>query len=249
MLNENLIDENLLERALQVATNHLKDTPFDHEVLFQLGNIYFVRGEYEEAFKNYQKASNLLPQVACYAINQGHALRMLGELEQATTVYQSVLHFNPRYADAHFYIGLIYFENRDFDHAFSCFSQALLINPRYAAPRYYLGKLHQEMGEFRQAMNEFRRVIEECLGKNIHEISITVNCGLIFSDAGLLEESEKYYRKLLKEHPDFADLHLQLGLVLKKLNKVDEALDEFHFAIKLNPQYMEARRKYWESAR
>ncbi|MBF0407731.1 MAG: tetratricopeptide repeat protein [Candidatus Riflebacteria bacterium] len=243
------IDQNLLDQVEKVAKEHLVASPFDHQILFQLGNVYYLKGEFQLAFDCFLKAVNLSPVHASYSINLGHSLRKLGETDQAIDSYQSVLVTNPRFADAHFYVGLLHFENRKFDHAFSSFNQALLVNPKYIAPRYYLGRLLEDNGEFRQAMNEYRRVIEYGLGKKILEERVTVNCGSVFSDAGLLEDAEKYYRKLLREHPDYADLHYQLGIVLKKMGKTDEAMEEFHFAIKLNPQYMEARRKYWETAR
>jgi tetratricopeptide (TPR) repeat protein len=70
----------------------------------------------------------------------------------------------------------------------------------------------------------------------------------VFSDLGLLDQAEAEYRRLIKDHPEYADLHFHLGIVLRKMGLDDEAMEEFRIAIKLNPHYMEARRKYWESA-
>ena len=124
----------------------------------------------------------------------------------------------------------------------------MAINPKYAAARYYLDRIYQDQGAFNKAMAEFRRVIEDHLCTFLQPGGVTVNFGLVFTDLGLLEQAEREYRSLLKDHPEYADLHYHPGMVLKKRGKSDEAMDEFQNAIKLNPHYMEARRKYWESA-
>ena len=86
------------------------------------------------------------------------------------------------------------------------------------------------------------------MGKQITQPLVTVNFGLVFSDLGLLDQAEREYRRLIQDHPTYADLHFHLGMLLKKRGRIDEAMEEFGIAIKLNPQYMDARRKYWESA-
>ena len=40
--------------------------------------------------------------------------------------------------------------------------------------------------------------------------------------------------------PDFADAHSNLGVVLKQLNRLDEAVASCRQAIALNPDYVEA---------
>ena len=97
-------------------------------------------------------------------------------------------------------------------------------------------------------MKEYRQIIEDLMGDKLEKSSVTIDLGAIFSDLGLLDQAENEYRKMIKIHPEYADLHFHLGVILNKKGKPDDAMEEFHIAIKLNPHYMEARRKYWESA-
>jgi tetratricopeptide (TPR) repeat protein len=135
-----------------------------------------------------------------------------------------------------------------FDKAIASFSNALAINPKYAAARYYVGRIYEEQGAYNKAMQEYRQVIEDALGNKLEKGSVTIDFGLVFSDLGLLDQAEREYRRLIKEHPEYADLHYHLGMILKKKGLSDDAMEEFRIAIQLNPHYMDARRSYWESA-
>ena len=47
--------------------------------------------------------------------------------------------------------------------------------------------------------------------------------------------AEKLYKEVLKKHPDHANTYVNLGMVLKKLEKHKEAIDCYEEAIKINP--------------
>ena len=47
--------------------------------------------------------------------------------------------------------------------------------------------------------------------------------------------AEKLYKEVLKKHPDHANTYVNLGMVLKKLEKHKEAIDCYEKAIKINP--------------
>ncbi|MFZ2957886.1 MAG: tetratricopeptide repeat protein [Candidatus Ozemobacteraceae bacterium] len=249
MAGDSPYSESILDEVIDGCLLHLKEHPRNHEILFHLGNAFFLKELYDKASFCFVKAVNLNPKNPSYYMNMGHSYRKLGDREQSIAAYEAALTLNPKFADAHFHIGLIFYEGKLIDKAITSFNNALGVNPRYAAARYHIGRIHQDQGNASRAAAEFRRVIEDNLSSRISEGSVTVNIALVFSDLGLLEQAEREYRSLVRKHPDFADLHFQLGMVLKKRDKSEEAMEEFSLAIKLNPQYMEARRKYWEAAR
>jgi tetratricopeptide (TPR) repeat protein len=47
--------------------------------------------------------------------------------------------------------------------------------------------------------------------------------------------AEREYRTVLKFRPDFAEVHMNLGLILQLQGRTDEAMTEFHSALKLKP--------------
>jgi tetratricopeptide (TPR) repeat protein len=58
---------------------------------------------------------------------------------------------------------------------------------------------------------------------------------------GLYPEAVEEIREAIKIHPDFPDLHNQLGLALSMSGERERAVSEFQQALHINPRYVEAR--------
>lgn len=54
------------------------------------------------------------------------------------------------------------------------------------------------------------------------------------------ESALKTFEEVLKDHPQFADVHNKAGLCLAMLNRLEEALTHFDAALEQNPAYAEA---------
>jgi tetratricopeptide (TPR) repeat protein len=67
-----------------------------------------------------------------------------------------------------------------------------------------------------------------------------LNEGINAWDRQDYEEALSVFRRLLEEHPGFADVHNRVGLCLAMLDRPEEALGAFEQALELNPAYAEA---------
>jgi tetratricopeptide (TPR) repeat protein len=65
--------------------------------------------------------------------------------------------------------------------------------------------------------------------------------GCELASEGKTQEAQAQFSEVVHSRPDFAPGHLNDGLVLKKLGKLDEALKEFQNALRLNPADTVAR--------
>jgi protein O-GlcNAc transferase len=65
--------------------------------------------------------------------------------------------------------------------------------------------------------------------------------GLQSHQAGRLAEAEACYRRVLVTQPDYAEVHLQLGLALKGQGKLGEAIAAYRRAIAIKPDLAEAQ--------
>ncbi len=64
-------------------------------VYFQMGNVYFKAGKYEDAAKAYKKAIAFEPEAADYVYALGQAYEKMGNTEEAIKAYKGVLKFIP----------------------------------------------------------------------------------------------------------------------------------------------------------
>ena len=101
--------ESLLDEVIDGCIQHLRDHPKDNDILFHLGNAFFLKEQFDKASFCFVKAVNLNPKNPVYYAHLGHCYRALGDKEQAIASYESVLTLNSRFADAHFNVGLIFY--------------------------------------------------------------------------------------------------------------------------------------------
>ncbi|HDR9134167.1 TPA: tetratricopeptide repeat protein [Burkholderia vietnamiensis] len=59
--------------------------------------------------------------------------------------------------------------------------------------------------------------------------------------AGSLQDAEQAFRNILESHPEHADTHHRLAIVLEQLNQRDTALQHFQAAVAAEP----SQRRYW----
>ncbi|MBO0722575.1 MAG: tetratricopeptide repeat protein, partial [Blastocatellia bacterium] len=68
------------------------------------------------------------------------------------------------------------------------------------------------------------------------EIAVKFKRAVELQRQGALEEAAVEYRAVIKSAPDYAEAHANLGAVLSRLGKYDEAVAAYQAALRLNPQ-------------
>ena len=62
--------------------------------------------------------------------------------------------------------------------------------------------------------------------------------GAVREQPGEVEEAELIYRELLADRPRFAEAYANLGIVLQKQKKVDDAFEAFQTSLSLRPDFL-----------
>ena len=73
-------------------------------------------------------------------------------------------------------------------------------------------------------------------------IDKTVQLGIEALKENKLQEAEKIFRFLLKQHPTNSEINHFLGITFQLLNKINEAIIYFEKTIKINPNFAEAHK-------
>ena len=135
-LNQDFIlAENNLRRALaiqkELATeiwrlqDLLKDNPDNVELHFQLGNLYFRKGDQRQAMQRYKKALQLDPKFVPALNNLALVTAANKEYYKALTVFLDILNYAPDDAETHYNIACMYSRLKRVDESIEWLQKAI----------------------------------------------------------------------------------------------------------------------------
>jgi tetratricopeptide (TPR) repeat protein len=99
-----------------------------------LGAVYLLQGEFDEAIKYFTEALRTKPDFAEAHINLGHAMALKGNLDEAAVHLAEALRLNSNSALAHYYIGQVLAQKYKIDDAIAHFEEALRLKPDWDEP-------------------------------------------------------------------------------------------------------------------
>lgn len=110
-------------------------------------------------------------------------------------------------------------------------------------------KQEEQLSHQQEEIMRQRQEIEELTLAKQREEKKRRDCNLAFRDFEKAQatkepsEAAAFYRQGLKLCPDDEVAHYELGKVLQGVGKAEEARQEFEAALKINPNFSEARRQ------
>jgi tetratricopeptide (TPR) repeat protein len=106
-------------------------------------------------------------------------------------------------------------------------------------PLAEMGHMYKSRGDFRAAAAWYRRAIDA----QPDEASGRIHLGGVLAQAGRLHEAEAALRPATEcKHGRRDEAYLNLGLVLRALERHDEAADCFEAALRIDPKYQAAKK-------
>lgn len=81
---------------------------------------------------------------------------------------------------------------------------------------------------------------EEALSYVPNDPAILFSRANAFGKLGEFEESEKIFKKIIKDRPEYALYHANLGVLYHRWNKTDKAENSYRSALKLDPHLKSA---------
>lgn len=121
-----------LGRAMEAQLRLVKERPQDPAVFNDLGNLYLLSHQTDEAEQAYRKAVALDPKRVSALFNLGLLLQQRGEPKQALDFYRQVLELQPEHAWAHYQTGAIYEAGKQPSKAVDEYARAFTLDPQLA---------------------------------------------------------------------------------------------------------------------
>jgi tetratricopeptide (TPR) repeat protein len=162
--------------------------------------------------------------------------------DRAISQFQAAIKINPKHADLHYFIGLVYCNQNNYSEAMREFDQALEINPNYAEVRSKIGFLNT-LAKKGSPPDEVAAAKEGLFKAIAISLSLVpfVSPDMSRKDIGLYNTLIYVYNQVLKEHPNYADIHFKLAQIYENQRKFEEAEKAFKKALEINPDFIQAR--------
>ncbi|NQT25631.1 tetratricopeptide repeat protein [candidate division KSB1 bacterium] len=255
-LKWHLIDEAISE--FEYALN--QDDQYGDAYL-NLGRAYILRGGFQEAIEILQKGRNIATNYPDIQAELGYAYLLNHQHKEAIDMLEAALKINASYADVHYLLALVFFyrflheesgqddniehfKDRTIEHL----NRAVSLSKRYRIKAVGEGVLFIKRGEFEAGYRKLLDTQEKIgpeLDKTFHyEFYLNFLYGQDGRNHKYLDQYRATLEQLLREHPDYPDLHNYLGVtsLIQSREHINRAIHEFRTANQLNPEYQEAAR-------
>ena len=164
-----------------------------------IGDIYFKRGEVEQAEKLFKKALKIKPDYPEALTNLGAVLARHGKLDQALELYQEALDIRPNYPEALNNMGATLGRQGRFDEAIEYLEKAISFSLHYFDAHNNLGIALSDAGRPHEAI----RILQKALKINPRSAKGYYDLGNVFLKQNRFKKAVEHYLKALEINPGY----------------------------------------------
>lgn len=172
-----------------------------------------------------------------YQYNVGLVHLNRGNVDEAIKYLNRSLALNPNYYLALNALGLAYFMKGDLPQAADYLQRCLAINPSFSEARNNLGMVYQEQGLLDKAQQEYRLAAAD---KNYSSRELPYyNLARLYLTQEKLQDALEHVMKAVELNKNMAMAHNLEGMIHEKLDQLDQAIDSYTRAVRIDPLSVE----------
>ncbi len=192
---------------------------------------YYLSGEWDQAEKAFQDLDGKYPNEVFIKLLRGNIDYSRGNLDTAVERYREAIDIKPT-GNVYYKLGVCLYRMGDLKGALHAFEEVVSMGSQsHAMARYFVGLIRFFLGEDEaasRAFAEFRTASPESMIANFYLAQLKIK-------RKEYEEALELLQELVKQTPDFAEVHYMLGTVQYGLHKNTEAIKCFQRALEINP--------------
>jgi len=243
------------ERELSVAEEAVRDDPTNIVNRLVLADLYFGRGQYEDAAEQYEAAVQLNDQSPLAHVGLGRALIEVGDYAGANDNFQAVIDLSQEedisgklVQSSFYYLGRMALDQGYPDEAVEHLKQATALERSDADAWYLLGIAYRDGEQLDEAVDALGRAVlfvpnfaeayqalAEVYEEKGSEAGVLYARGMVAYSAGDLGEAADHLESAITASPTLADAHVGLGLVRESQGEKDAAIVAYQQALHLRP--------------
>lgn len=196
-------------------------------------------GELDEAEKALRSAIRLDPYDEERRYNLGYLFLQAAQFDEAVAAFQEGREVFDKSPRLELGIGVARFAQRRFDTAMDAFLLVSRLAPGLEQPHYFLSRslehASDRIAEVRQRFDAFSAARpDHYLGPFLQAKGLLASLGPA-RDAEKLAEAESLLRASIERRDNYWESHFELGVVLDRLRRFEEARDSLLRAIEISP--------------
>lgn len=192
----------------------------------------------DQAILAYQKAAELEPGNEDYRYDYAYALLQFVSNEEAMTAFSSGAHDFPKSWRMRVGLGSACYLGGEYTQATQALLEACRLEPAAKVTYYLLGKAFESAGDLQTAIRE---AFQAYLAKKPRDPWAYCHYGnMLFLEAQVelkrdFEEAKSYLKTALSLNPDFAEAHLQMGMIEQAEGRLTDSVQSLEKAIQASP--------------
>ena len=225
-----------LMTAARLYDDILEINPNHSDALQLSAMILSDSGAAEAASARYDHAINLAPNSAFIHNNRGVNLKRMKRFEEAILSFERALVLKPDYVQAQVNRGDTLRGMGRLDDARLSYEAALSDSPTDKTILRKLARVIRDLGFSEEAL----RLLQTQALQELDSADELMQLSELLQDTENYEAALEALSRILRREPNNAMCHFKSGILRHLLNRPFEALDSFHTAISLKPDWTEA---------
>ncbi|MBB3211003.1 tetratricopeptide (TPR) repeat protein [Herbaspirillum sp. Sphag1AN] len=236
-LATSLLKQERIEESIKLFEQALAINPENKDARIGLANALHEKNDPEASIAYFEDAAKRAPDAPGPLSHLGKALIDAKRYKEAVSVLLKALEIQINFAPAHTNLGIAFQEMNMLDDALECHKTSLLLDPTDIYAQNKIADTYIKLKKYDAAHEHYRRIIE-LAPKDPN--SYTKLGSSYFATEDRYEEAMALFQKALDIAPQHALTLNNMGAVMYDHGETVAALEYFHRAIALKPNYLTA---------
>ena len=221
-----------LEHFKNAAHLNPDSKPSQHAVM----NFYLDNRQWDDAETLVSAALQENENDLVARVFQGRLLLGQGKADEAIPIFQRVIKDEPNQVMAHQYLGVAFATQKDIPQALQELNEAVKLDPKDRGIRKALAFVWMAEGSYGMAIEEAQQAVR-LNARDVQAVHLMGQAHLRNKDTSI---AKKVYEAIVKQIPQDAVAHFQLGLLARQEKNHEAAIEHFEEALTHNPRFVQA---------
>ena len=201
----------------------------------QLAELYALSSDFENAAVWAEKAAVIDPgSIDAYKL-LGRICVELNRADDAQKQYTTIISLSPADEEAYFALAMLQQQQKQNDDAIATLKKLLKVNPRSEVAWFFMGNIYMDAGKTGKARTFYLKALEI---DPAFEPAL-INLALQYEAAGEIPKAVETLKKALEKNPDNYRIRDKLALFYLKLDRLQDALENYIYIRNANPEFTE----------